>query len=130
MTDPIADMLTRIKNALAVGHSEVTLPYSKIKKSVAEVLLANDYLVEVKQIKNEPSDELKLVLKYSDSKEPVISEVRRISKPSCRVYVSSKDIPQVLNGFGINILSTSAGILTGREAKAKNLGGELLCELW
>lgn len=130
MTDPISDMLTRIKNALAVGHEAVVLPTSKIKRSLAEVLLANGYLENVEVIKAKPVDQLKLTLKYTEDKQPVISEIKRVSKPSCRVYVGSKDIPQILNGFGLSVLSTSAGILTGREARAKHLGGELLCELW
>lgn len=130
MTDPISDMLTRIKNALAVGHSEVTLPTSKIKKSLAEVLLANGYLDNVEVVEAKPANQLKLTLKYTDDRQPVISEIKRVSKPSCRVYVGSKDIPQILNGFGLSVLSTSAGILTGSEARSKHLGGELLCELW
>jgi small subunit ribosomal protein S8 len=127
MTDPIADMLTRIRNASIVNKSEVAMPFSKIKERIAATLVTENYLdsFEIK----EPGKSLVLKLKY-DNKKPAITHIKRISKPGCRVYVSRDKISEVLNGYGLAILSTSSGIMTNKEAKAKKIGGELLCEIW
>lgn len=127
MTDPIADMLTRIRNASLVKKTEVLVPFSKIKEKVAETLVKEKYLEEKEVIEN--GKFLKLKLKYEKQK-PVISHLKRISKPGCRVYVSKDEIPQILNGYGLAILSTSSGIMTNIEAKKRKVGGELLCEVW
>lgn len=128
-SDPIADMLTRIRNACRVHHSEVTMPASRMKTQIADVLkregYIDDYAVEGEGVQRI----VRIALKYM-GKTAVIEGVERVSKPSRRVYVGATNIPRVLGGFGITILSTPAGILTGKEAKAKNVGGELLCNVW
>lgn len=127
MTDPIADMLTRIRNATLVKKTEVLVPYSKIKEKIAQTLVNEKYLGETAVVENEKF--LNLKLKYQNNK-PVITHLKRISKPGCRIYVNKDKIPDVLNGYGMAILSTSAGIMTNKEAKKKKIGGELLCEIW
>ena len=128
MTDPIADMLTRIRNASSVFKTEVELPSSKIKKALADVLIRESYLEKVEEIEGvKPT--LVLTLKYKN-KESVISSIKRISTPGYRKYVKSKDIRKVLNGYGISILSTPKGLLTGGQAKKQGLGGEIICEIW
>ena len=128
MTDPIADMLTRIRNAVAVRKAELVLPYSKIKLGIAKILKQEGFIEEVEKItENFPA--LRLVLKYND-KEPAISHLKRISKPGLRVYVSREDIPYVLNNLGIAIISTSRGLMTNRQARRGKIGGEVLCEIW
>lgn len=127
MTDPIADMLTRIRNAVMVNKTEVLVPFSKIKERIAKTLAKEKYIENFEVI--EPGKTLKLKLKYEDNK-PAISHLKRISKPGCRIYVSKNKIPEILNGYGVAILSTSSGIMTSKEAKEKQIGGELLCELW
>lgn len=128
MTDPIADMLTRIRNASQVRKANVELPYSKMKKALADIFVREGYLEKVSEVK-EGKPYLILTLKYSD-KIPVINHIQRISTPGHRRYVKSKDISKVLNGNGISIFSTPAGILTGKQARQKGLGGELICEIW
>jgi len=134
MTDPIADMLTRIRNSQAVGKAEVVLPYSNIKMGIAEILKKQSYLKDVERIAKADSgksfDEIKLVLKYGPGNEPAISTLKRISKPGRRVYTSKDRLPVVLNNMGIAIVSTSHGLMTNKEAKKKNLGGELICEIY
>ena len=128
MTDPIADMLTRIRNASSVFKTEVELPSSKIKKALADVLIRESYLEKVEEVEGvKPT--LLLTLKYKN-KQPVISSLKRISTPGYRKYVKSKDIKKVLNGYGSSILSTPKGLLTGVEAKKQGLGGEIICEIW
>lgn len=133
MTDPIADMLTRIRNAQAVKKTQVVLPFSKIKLALAEILKRQGFIKEVERIaaaaKNSKLEEIRLTLKYS-GKEPAISHLRRISKPGRRVYTTKEELPVVLNNFGIAIISTSQGLMTNKEAKKKNLGGELICEIY
>jgi len=129
MTDPIADMLTRIRNAMAVKKPEVVLPSSKIKFSIAKLLEKENYVGKVSAVKNGKFDEIKIELKYSD-KIPAIRHIKRISKPGQRIYVSSKELPRVLNGYGLAIISTSKGIMTNREASSQNIGGEFVCEIW
>lgn len=129
MTDPIADMLTRIRNAVAVKKPEVILPFSKLKFNIAKVLETEKYLAKVEKINNGQFDEIKISLSYTD-KGPSIRHIKRISTPGQRIYVSGKEIPVVLNGFGTAVISTSKGIMTNKEAKKQNIGGELVCEIW
>ena len=128
MTDPIADMLTRIRNAVAVKKTEVVLPYSKIKHEIAKILKKEGYIEEAEKL-DEKFSNLKLVLKYND-KEPVITHIKRISKPGRRVYVSQGKIPYILNDLGIAVLSTSRGVMTNKQARRAKVGGELICEVW
>jgi small subunit ribosomal protein S8 len=128
VSDPIADMLARIRNAHKAGHSEVSLPASKMKVAIAEVLKANGYIKDYKRTEHNHGT-LVLLLKYFDGS-PVIEQMTRISRPSRRIYVHSKEIPSVLNGLGISILSTSQGIMDGKTAKDRDIGGEMLCHVW
>jgi small subunit ribosomal protein S8 len=125
VVDPIADMLTRIRNANSALHKSVDMPKSKTKAALAEILSGEGYI----GVFEEKDRELQIQLKYMDGK-PIISGLRRVSKPGRRVYVGSSDIPMVQNGLGICILSTSKGIMEGSKAREANLGGELLCEIW
>ena len=130
VTDPIADMLTRIRNANAMRYKEVEIPSSKIKVEIAKILKNEGFINDYKIKKNNVHDVIVLSLKYGENKERVITGLKRISKPGLRVYVKSEEIPKVLNGLGIAIMSTSKGILTGKDAKASNLGGEVLAYIW
>lgn len=129
MTDPIADLLTRIRNASAVRKPEVVLPFSKVKLKIAEILSASGYIGLVEQIKDKPFDQIKLQLKYSDKKS-VITKIYRVSKPGRRVYVTRENLPRVLNNLGVAIVSTSKGMMTNREARKEKLGGEVICEIY
>jgi small subunit ribosomal protein S8 len=132
MTDPIADMLTRIRNAAMARHDRVSLPSSKVKFAVAELLKNEGYVrdVTVTQPEDRPSPTLTIVLKYGRDRACAIDGVRRISRPGRRVYVRHDRIPAVLNGLGVGILSTSQGVMTDKDARARRVGGELLCEVW
>ena len=132
MTDPIADMLTRIRNAVRVERADVQMPLSKVKRGVAEVLKREGYIWDwqEEEIDGEPVKQLRLDLKYGPNGEQVIQKIRRVSKPGRRVYSQAKTLRPVLNGLGISIVSTSRGVLSDREARQRNLGGEVLCELW
>jgi small subunit ribosomal protein S8 len=130
MTDPIADMLTRIRNANIVRHESVELPASKIKKTLAEILVQEGYLAKTEEYMDGTVPMLKLTLKYGPSKERVISGVRRISKPGLRIYAQKDNIPKVLGGLGVAILSTSKGIVTDRAARNEGIGGEVICYVW
>ncbi|MEG0004851.1 30S ribosomal protein S8 [Clostridium sp.] len=130
MTDPIADMLTRIRNANIVKHESVELPASKIKKAVAEILVEEGYLVKVEDYVDGAVPMLKLTLKYGTSKERVISGIRRISKPGLRIYAQKDNIPKVLGGLGTAVLSTSNGIMTDKKARTEGIGGEVICYIW
>jgi len=130
MTDPIADMLTRIRNAVSVERPHVELPASKVKRGLAEVLKREGYIWDFDEVKAEPVKQLKLELKYGPNGERVIQRIRRISKPGRRVYRKARDLKPVLNGLGITIISTSRGVVSDREARQRNLGGEVLCEVW
>ena len=129
MTDPIADMLTRIRNANAMRYKEVEIPSSKVKVEIAKILKNEGFINDYKITKNNVQDVIVLNLKYNN-KERVITGLKRISKPGLRVYAKSNEIPRVLNGLGIAIISTSQGIMTGKDAKAANLGGEVLAYIW
>lgn len=128
-TDPIADLLTRIRNAISVGKNEVRVPASKIKLAVAEQLVKNGYLTAAKIEKAEPRDILVVTIN-ADGANPTITEVDRISKPGRRVYAKVEDIPVIMSGRGLVIISTSKGIMTGREAAKQHLGGELICKVY
>lgn len=129
VTDPIADMLTRIRNAKTMRYKEVEIPSSKVKVEIAKILKNEGFINDYKIKKNNVQDVIILSLKYNN-KESVITGLKRISKPGLRVYAKSNEIPKVLNGLGIAILSTSKGIMTGKDAKAANLGGEVLAYIW
>lgn len=129
MQDPIADMLTRIRNAASAGLEKVEIPLSKIKKAIADVLLAEGYVQEVGISGSGVHQQIVVTLKYVNEV-PVISGIERVSKPSCRVHCGSQEIPRVRNGLGIVILSTPQGILSGRQAARKQVGGEILCRVW
>ena len=130
MTDPIADMLTRIRNASGAYHETVSMPYSKLKSRIADILKSEGYIVDWREEDAEVGKNLILVLKYSDSRERAISGVRRISKPGLRVYAKSDNLPKVLGGLGVAIISTSQGLLTDRQATNKGVGGEVLAYVW
>ncbi len=130
MTDPIADMLTRIRNALMAGHTSVSLPSSRIKREIAGILKEEGYIVDFRHEEEGPQGVLHLVLKYGPEGEKVINGLERVSKPGRRVYVASREIPDVLGGMGITILSTSKGVIDGRSARRQNVGGEWLCNVW
>ena len=132
MTDPIADMLTRVRNANQAYQETTSMPSSKIKVNIAEILKKNGYIAayELTEVEGQVGKVLKVTLKYGDSRERSISGLRRISKPGLRVYAKSNDLPKVLGGLGIAIISTSQGLLTDREAKAKSVGGEVLAYVW
>ena len=131
-TDPIADMLTRIRNANMVSLTEVEMPSSKLKVELAKLLKSEGYVEDFAVIEKEGSvfKTLKITLKYDEKSKPVISNLKRVSRPGLRNYCKAKDIPQVLGGMGIAIISTSKGLLTDRKAKKENVGGEILCYVW
>ena len=129
VTDPIADMLTRVRNANQMRYKEVEVPASKMKNEIARILKAEGFIVDYKVKKNNIQDILVLSLKYVD-KERVITGLKRISKPGLRVYVKAEEVPSVLNGLGIAVISTSKGVMTDKEARANSLGGEVLAYIW
>jgi small subunit ribosomal protein S8 len=130
MTDPIADMLTRIRNAAAIRRESVDIPQSKIKKEIARVLLREGFVDNVKDLADVPRGGVRIYLKYAPDGTNIIRRIRRISTPGRRVYRSSTDLRPVLNGLGIAIVSTPLGVLSDRECRKRNVGGEILCELW
>ena len=130
VTDPIADMLTRIRNANQMRNKEVEMPASKIKIEIARILKEEGFIVDYKIKKNNIQDILVLSLKYSESKERVITGLKRISKPGLRAYVKAEEVPRVLNGLGIAIISTSKGVMTDKMARQQSLGGEVLAYIW
>lgn len=130
MTDPIADMLTRIRNGNDAKHSSVDIPASNIKKNLAEILLEEGFIKGFDVIDDAKQGVLRVDLKYGPNKEKVMSGIRRISKPGLRVYAKSDEIPKVLGGLGIAIVSTSKGIMTDKVARKENIGGEIICYVW
>ena len=130
ISDPIADLLTRIRNAQQARHAEVTLPGSKIKLAVAQLLAKHGYVESAHWIEDGPQGKLRIVLRYDKQNKPLIHSLKRISKPSRRVYVGVSEIPTVLNGMGMAILSTSKGIVSDKDARAANMGGELICSVY
>jgi len=129
VTDPIADMLTRLRNAAMARHDTVMVPASKMKIAMAKILKDEGFISDFSVVKGEPQRMIKITLKYID-KQPAFIGVERVSKPGLRVYSGKKEIPRVYGGLGIAILSTSKGLMTGQEAWKKNLGGEILCYVW
>jgi len=133
MTDPIADMLTRIRNAIMVGHSYVVVPGSKMKLAIAKILRDEGFIENYNVTKDRPQPMIRVWLKYAGDKKDgrsVITGLKRVSKPGRRVYAGKKDIPWVLSGMGIAVLSTSRGIVTGKKARRLGIGGEVLCHIW
>jgi len=130
MTDPIADMLTRIRNANVVKHETVDVPASNIKKELARILLEEGFVRGYDVIEDGKQGIIRIQLKYGQSGERVISGLKRISKPGMRVYAAKQEIPRVLNGLGISVISTSKGILTDKQARKENVGGEVICYVW
>ena len=130
MTDPLADMLTRLRNGSKAKFKKVDIPSSNLKVSIAKILKEEGYIKHYNVVKDKKQGVLIVYLKYDDEKNEIITGLKRVSKPGCRVYVRSDKIPKVLNGFGINILSTPKGLLTDRKARELNVGGELLCSIW
>ncbi|MGF1505436.1 MAG: 30S ribosomal protein S8 [Chloroflexi bacterium] len=131
--DPISDMLTRIRNALMTRHNDVLIPYSKMKYEIARVLYEEGYITSYERIEDRPYDHIRLVLKYTGSRrdvKPVITRLQRISKPGRRVYSGYRDIPWVLSGMGIAILTTPKGVMTDQQARRERVGGEILCYVW
>jgi small subunit ribosomal protein S8 len=129
MTDPVADYLTRLRNALQAGHKRVDVPASNLKREITKLLEANKYIGGFTEVKETAQGVLRIQLKYSDSK-PVISGLKRVSRPGLRKYVDSTEVPRVLGGLGIAIISTSRGVMTDKQARAQRVGGEVLCEIW
>ena len=130
ITDPIADMLTRMRNALTIRQETVMIPVSNIKVAMAEILLREGYIKSYKIVKEGKFDSIKVVLKYTAEKKSVISGLKRISKPGLRVYASKDELPRVLGGLGIAIISTNKGVITDKEARNAGVGGEVLAYIW
>lgn len=130
MTDPVADMLTRIRNANTAGHASVEIPASKMKKNIAEILLKEGYIKGYELVEDEKQGIIKVQMKYGADKQKVISGIKRISKPGLKVYAKSSDVPKVLGGLGVAIISTSGGLVTDKEARSKGVGGEVICYVW
>jgi small subunit ribosomal protein S8 len=130
MTDPIADMLTRIRNAIIASYDKVEVPSSKAKIDIVKILKFEGYIRNYKLVKDTTQGSIVIYLKYNEDKSPVIKGLKRISKPSCRIYASSKKVPKTLNSLGITIISTSRGVMTDREARKAGVGGEVVCSVW
>jgi small subunit ribosomal protein S8 len=132
MTDPIADMLTRLRNANIAFHDDVSMPSSKLKESLARILQQEGYITgfDVNDDSTRPGRQLTITLKYTPDRKRTISGLRRISKPGLRVYSKATEVPRVLGGMGISILSTNQGLMTDREARERRVGGEILCQVW
>ncbi len=130
VTDPIADMLTRIRNAQLVKHPQIELPSSKTKAAIAEILKQEGFISDYEVVKKKPQDQLRLRLRYNDRREPSIAGLKRVSKPGLRIHVQRDEVPRAFGGVGIAIVSTSQGIMTGAEAYRKGIGGELMAYVW
>lgn len=130
MTDPIADMLTRIRNANTVGHETVDIPVSKIKKSIAEILLEEGYIKGFEEIDDNKQGIIKIDMKYGANKERVISGIKKISKPGLKVYAKADQVPRVLGGLGVAIISSSKGVVSDKKARELGVGGEVICYIW
>jgi small subunit ribosomal protein S8 len=130
MTDPIADMLTRVRNAITARHPKVDVPASKLKTEIARILREEGFIMNYKLTEEGAKKFIRIYLKYTPGNVPVISRIERVSRPGCRVYVGSKDVPRVLGGLGVNILTTPRGVMSGSTARKENVGGEVLCQVW
>jgi small subunit ribosomal protein S8 len=129
-SDPVADMLTRVRNALAARHPKVDVPASKLKMEIARILKDEGYVLNYKLVEEGVLKTIRIYLKYTGDNQPVISRIERVSKPGCRIYVGKTEVPRVLGGLGINILTTSRGVMTGAAARKAGVGGEVLCQIW
>jgi len=130
LTDPIADMLTRIRNGLQARHPAVTMPSSKLKVSVAQVLRDEGFILGFQEIEEMPQKKLRIELKYVDKNVPVVTGIKRVSRPGLRVYSGATEMPRVYGGLGVAIVSTSKGVMSGRRARRMGVGGEVLCHVW
>lgn len=130
ITDSIADLLTRIRNASSARHRLVDIPSSNMKKSIVQILLDEGYIANFRILKDNKQDIIRVTLKYTEDKKPVIMGLRRVSKPGLRIYSSAEDLPKVLKGLGVAIISTSKGVMTDRKARNENIGGEVLAFVW
>jgi small subunit ribosomal protein S8 len=130
ISDPIADMLTRLRNAVAARHPKVDVPSSKLKMEIARILKEEGYILNYKLVEEGAAKIIRIYLKYTPANAPVISRIERVSRPGCRIYVGKEDVPRVLGGLGVSILTTSRGVMTGAEARKSGVGGEVLCTLW
>ena len=130
MSDPIADMLTRVRNGIIASFDTVDVPSSKLKINIAKILKSEGFIKNYKVIADKKQGLIRIFLKYDENGEPVIGGLKRVSRSSCRVFAKKDKVPMVLNGFGINVLSTSKGVMTDKEARTQGVGGEVLCEVW
>jgi small subunit ribosomal protein S8 len=130
ISDPIADLLTRIRNGLIARHTEIRLPHSRLKTRIAEILVQQGYVEDVEVVPDPVQSQIKIRLKYTATRDPVVKGLRRVSKPGLRVFARRGKLPRVQGGLGVAILSTSKGVLTDREARRQGVGGEVLCEVW
>ncbi len=130
ISDPIADMLTRVRNALKARFQKVDVPASKLKTEIARILKDEGYILNYKIVDENNHKAIRVYLKYTAANQSVISHIERVSRPGCRVYVGSTEIPKVLGGLGVNILTTPKGVMTGKSARKEGVGGELLCQVW
>ena len=130
MTDPIADMLTRMRNALTASYSTVDIPSSRLKVDIAKVLKSEGFIKNFKIIEDQKQGTMRIFFKYDEKGDSIINGLKRMSKPGCRMYSKGDRIPQVLNGYGISILSTSQGMMTDRQARKMGIGGEIICSIW
>lgn len=130
MNDPIADLLTRIRNAAMAGHERLNIPASRLKEDVLRVLKSEGFIDDYTVVSSGPGSEIQVIMRFASGRTPVLQGIRRVSKPSLRVYVKSSQIRPVRSGLGISILSTSRGVMTGKQARQANVGGEVLCEVW
>jgi small subunit ribosomal protein S8 len=129
-SDPIADMLTRIRNAQLARHPKVDVPASRLKMDIARILKEEGFITNFKLAEDGAKRSIRIYLKYTPGNVPLISRIERVSRPGCRVYVGSKEVPRVLGGLGVNILTTPKGVMTGSSARKENVGGEVLCQVW
>lgn len=129
-TDPIADMLTRIRNAVAVGHERVAMPSSKLKVNIARILVDEGFIDRYEVSENGHRSDLELILRYAERRRPVIEGLKRVSRPGHRVYAGAQELPRVQGGLGVAVVSTSQGLMPDREARKRRLGGEIVCEVW
>lgn len=130
MTDPIADMLTRIRNAVQARHDATEMPSSKLKVAIAKVLKEEGFIKDYQVLDNRPFKVLRIELQYTGKKEPVLTGIKRVSKPGLRVYTKASEIPRVYGGLGLAVISTPKGVMSGRQARRQNLGGEVICHVW
>ena len=129
-SDPIADMLTRVRNALQARHPKVDVPASRLKLDIARILKEEGYILNYKLVEDGARKSIRIYLKYTPGNLPVISHIERVSRPGCRVYVGNKEVPRVLGGMGVNILTTPRGVMSGSSARKEGVGGEVLCQIW